>query len=168
MTEEQPFPPPTEEQLPPTPEEELKEYKEKYLRLLAEMDNTRKRMQKERQEMTKFAVENVISEILGPIDNLETALTCAENMSSEIKNWALGFSMILEQFKEVISNHGVTPFASEGSLFDPHLHYAIETEETLEKPEGTIVKEFVKGYRSKERTVRPARVKVARPPSITE
>ncbi len=72
-------------------EEELKEYKDKYLRLLAEIDNTRKRMQKEKQEMTRFAVENVIAEILGPIDNLENALQFTEQMSEEMRNWAQGF-----------------------------------------------------------------------------
>lgn len=151
-----------------TVEEELKEYKEKYLRLLADVDNTRKRMQKERQEMTRFSVENVIGEILGPIDNLENALQFTQNMSTETRNWAQGFLMILGQFKEVLSNHGVTAFHSEGALFDPHLHYAIETEETTEKPEGTILKEYVKGYRSGERTVRPARVKVAAAPGKKE
>src|SRR5580698_1526223 len=95
-----------------TAEEELKEYKEKYLRLLADVDNTRKRMQKEKQEMTRFAVENVISEILGPIDNLENALQFTQHMSEETRNWAQGFTMILGQFKDVLSNHGVTAFHS--------------------------------------------------------
>ena len=150
-----------EEKQPPTQEEEAQEYKDKYLRILAEMDNTRKRMQKERQEMTRFAVDNVISEILAPIDNLENALKCAQNMSGEVRNWAHGFLMILDQFKEVLSNHGVSAFLSEGQQFDPQLHHAIESEETEEKPEGTILKEYVKGYRSRERTIRPAQVKVA-------
>ncbi len=142
-------------------EEELKEYKEKYLRLLADLDNMRKRMQKEKQEMTRFAIDNIITEILGPIDNLENALQFTEHMSEETRNWAQGFLMILGQFKDVLSNHGVIAFHSEGSKFDPQMHYAIETEETADKPEGTVLKEYVKGYRSGERTVRPARVKVS-------
>lgn len=142
-------------------EEQLKEYKEKYLRLLAEIDNTRKRMQKEKQEMTRFAVENVIGEILGPIDNLENALQLTQGMTPDVRNWAQGFLMILGQFKDVLSNHGIISFHSEGELFDPNLHYAIETEETNDHPEGTILKEYVKGYRNSEHTIRPARVKVA-------
>ncbi len=149
-------------------EEELSEYKDKYLRLLAETENTRKRMQKERQEMTRFAVENVITEILAPIDSMENALKFTEQLSDELRNWAQGFQMILGQFKDVLSNHGVIPFHSEGMQFDPHLHYAIEIEETEEKPEGTIIQEFVKGYKSGDRTVRPARVKVAKPPEKKE
>lgn len=145
-------------------EEQINEYKDKYLRLLAEADNTRKRMQKEKQEMTRFAVENVISEVLGPIDSLENALKFTGQLSQEMQNWAQGFQMILGQFKDVLSNHGVTSFHSEGMQFDPHLHYAIEIEETTEQPEGTVLQEFVKGYKSGDRTVRPARVKVAKAP----
>ena len=155
MTEE------LEPNIPPEPQKSDEEYKEKYLRLLAEIDNTRKRMQKEKQEMTRFAVENVISEILIPIDNLENALQSTQNMSAEVRNWAQGFLMILGQFNDVLSNHGVIAFHSEGSQFDPQMHFAIETEETDAKPDGTILKEYVKGYCSKDRTVRPARVKVA-------
>jgi molecular chaperone GrpE len=142
-------------------EEELIEYKEKYLRLLAEIDNTRKRMQKEKQEMTRFAVDNVIAEILTPVDNLENALQFTQHMSEEMRNWAQGFLMILGQFKDVLANHGATAFHSEGMPFDPQMHYAIETEVTTEKPPGTILKEYVKGYRSGDHVIRPARVKVA-------
>lgn len=142
-------------------EEEMKEYKDKYLRLLAEIDNTRKRMQKERQEMTRFAVENVLGELLAPIDNMENALKFTDNMSDEVRNWAQGFRMILDQFKEALNNHGVTAFHSEGNVFDPNWHHAIETEETTSVPEGTIIQEFVKGYKSGDRTLRAARVKVA-------
>lgn len=148
-----------------TEEEIPEDYREKYLRLLAEIDNTRKRMQKEKQEMTRFAVENVISELLAPIDNLENALQFTQNMSADVRNWAQGFQMILTQFKDVLESNGVTAFESEGTAFNPELHEAIESEETAEKPEGTILKEYIKGYRSGDRTVRPARVKVAAVPA---
>ena len=137
------------------------EYKEKYLRLLAEIDNTRKRMQKEKQEMTRFAVDNVIAEILGPIDSLENALQFTQHLSEEMRNWAQGFLMILGQFKDVLANHGVTSFHSEGTLFNPQMHHAIETE-VSDKPEGTILKEYIKGYRSGDHIIRPASVKVAK------
>lgn len=142
-------------------EEEVKEYKDKYLRLLAEIDNTRKRMQKEKQEMTRFAIDNALEELLAPIDNMENALKFTEKMSDEVRNWALGFQMILGQFKDALESHGVVPFSSQGQIFDPNWHHAIETEETDKIPEGTIVQEFVKGYKSGDRTIRPARVKVA-------
>ncbi len=143
-------------------EAEVEEYKDKYLRLLAELENMRKRLAKEKQEMTRFAVDNILAEIIDPLDNMEKALSCAETMSPEVRNWALGFQMILAQFKEVLQNHGITPFVSVGTHFDPHLHEAVEMEETDTEPEGTVLEEYVRGYKSKDRTIRPARVKVAK------
>ncbi len=143
-------------------EEEVQEYKDKYLRLLAEIENMRKRLSKEKQEMTRFAIDNAMAELLGPLDNLEKALECADRMSPEVSNWAIGFQMILSQFKEVLQNNGVNSYSSTGTLFDPHLHEAVEVEESTEQPEGTILEEYVRGYKSQDRVIRPARVKVAK------
>lgn len=147
------------ETLPPVEDE----YKDKYLRLLADVENTRKRMQKEKVEATRFAVENVMSDILLPIDNLENALKFTDQMSDETRNWALGFQMILAQFKEALHEQGVVAFESVGTLFNPHLHEAVEMEATDAFPQGTILEEFMRGYKCGDRTVRPARVKVAKP-----
>jgi molecular chaperone GrpE len=149
----------------PTMENELKECKDKYLRLLAETENARKRLQKEKQESVRYAIDNILSEILDPVDNMENALKSTQNMSDEVKNWARGFQMILSQFKDVLAQNGVTEFHSKGETFDPHLHEAVETETTEEHPEGTILHEFVRGYKSGDRVLRPSRVKVAMPPS---
>lgn len=143
-------------------QEEVIDYKDKYLRLLAEMENMRKRMQKEKLETMRFAIDNVLAEIIIPMDSLENALKSASQMSGEIRNWAMGFEMILSQFKDVLHQNGVVAFISEGEFFDPHLHEAVETEENEEVSEGTILKEFVKGYRCGERVIRPARVRVAK------
>ncbi|MES2344501.1 MAG: nucleotide exchange factor GrpE [Chlamydiota bacterium] len=148
-------------------EEELKECKDKYLRLLADMENTRKRLQKEKLDMNRFSIENLITEFLAPMDNLENALKFTGQMSKETSQWAMGFQMILTQFKDVLSNNGIISFDSEGTLFDPHKHQPIEVEETDAVPEGTILKEFVRGYRSGDRTIRPARVKIAKKPIET-
>ncbi len=147
-----------EEQL----ENELQEYKDKYMRLLAETENTRKRLQKDKQDSIRFSTENVIAEFLTPMDNLENALRFAEQASPETVNWARGFHMILEQFKNVLSDNGVTTFVSVGTLFDPHCHEAVETEISDTQPEGTILQEYVKGYKSKDRIIRPAGVKVSK------
>lgn len=147
---------------PPSLEESLKECQDKYLRLLAESENARKRMQKERQELTKYAVENVIVEFLHPLDSFEKALKFAENNSDEIKRWAFGFEMILSQFKQVLVNHGITEFESLGKPFDPHYHEALEVVETNEFEPGIIIHEFSKGYKAGDRLVRVARVKVAK------
>jgi molecular chaperone GrpE len=172
MQEQDPIPPSqpapeeasSQEQTSPSSEQELKECRDKYLRLLAEMENTRKRMQKEKHETTRFAIENMIADFLIPMDNLENALGFAQKMSEETRNWAMGFQMILGQFKEVLSNNGIAPFTSVGTLFDPHKHEAVETEETTEMPEGTIIQEFIRGYKCGDRIIRPARVKVAKKP----
>ena len=144
------------------------DWKDKYLRTLAEMENMRKRMQKERQEMARFGIENAIGEFLPAIDNLENALRFAEGSGGDVKAWALGFEMILSQFKEVLHNHGIVSFHCEGNTFDPMLHEAVEMVETGDHPDGMILHEFTKGYKSASRTVRPARVKVAKHPLKTD
>lgn len=151
---------PIENKAPPA--EETPDYKDKYLRVLAEAENTRRRLQKEKQDMMRFAIDHVLLDVLAPIDQLESALKYADQMSGEVKNWALGFQMILNQFKEVLTSHGVSSFVSEGEKFDPSKHEAVETEETDTAADGTILKELAKGYRCGDRIIRAARVKVAK------
>lgn len=141
-------------------------WKDKYLRALAEQENMRKRIQKEKQEMVSFGIENAIAEFLPAIDNFENALRFAESAEGPVKSWAVGFEMILSQFKEVLHNHGIVSFHSEGNTFDPQFHEAVEIVETTEHPDGTIIHEFTKGYKSQARTIRPARVKVAKHPQM--
>lgn len=141
------------------------ENKDKYLRLLAEMENTRKRLQKERQEHIQYALQNVIADFLNPIDHMENALGYTDNMPDQVKNWAVGFKMILEQFKDVLTTNGVQPFKSVGAHFDPHSHEAVEMVETDKQEPGTIVEESIKGYKMGDRVIRPARVKVAKAPA---
>ena len=140
---------------------ELADYKDKYFRALAEAENTRKRLQREKMESQSFAVQNVILDILHPLDHFEQALKHVSGASDEVKHWAAGFSMILDQLKQVISDNGVVGYDSKGAIFDPHLHEAIETEVNLDVPDGTILEEFVKGYKIANRVIRPARVRVA-------
>eukprot|EP01066_Platyproteum_vivax_P005636 Platyproteum_vivax@DN17189_c0_g1_i1.p1 len=142
--------------------DQVKQEQEKYFRALADMENSRKRMQKEKHDTTRFAVENMINEFLAPLDNFENALSFAHQHSEETQNWAKGFEMILTQFKDILANHKVTSFQSEGLKFDPHLHEVIEMEETEKYEEGTIIQEFVRGYKCGDRILRPARVKVAK------
>jgi molecular chaperone GrpE len=150
----------------PSPKEPQKEedYKQKYLQLLADAENLRKRVHKEQQQTTRFVIENTIIEFLPALDNLENALQFSKQSSEEIQNWMQGFWMILSQFKEVLHKHGITTFHAVGSHYDPHLHEAVEIEETHEHPDGMILEEYVKGYKSPYRTLRPAHVKVAKKP----
>lgn len=136
------------------------EFKDKYFRALAEMENTRKRLQQEKEEMISYAIDNMLSEFLTPLDNLENALKYTDNLSDEMKNWAQGFKMIAQQFTQVLENHGIVPFESVGKIFDPHFHEAVETEVSDTHAEGTIIAEVQKGYRHGERILRVAKVKV--------
>lgn len=145
-------------------QQEMLEYKDKYLRLLADAENSRKRLQKERQEISRYAIENLIIDLLRPLDNLENALRFAQEMSDEVRNWAYGFQMIFTQFKDVLAQHGVSPFDSVGKPFNPHNHEAIEMVESTTQLAGIIIEESIKGYRIGDRTLRAARVKVAKAP----
>jgi molecular chaperone GrpE len=148
-------------------QKELQEMKDKYLRALADGENARKRLAKEKQEVIGFGIENTVCDFLPAIDSFENALKFADSACADVKNWATGFQMILSQFKQVLQNYGITPFHSDGARFDPNFHDAVESIETTDAPEGTILKEFTKGYRSAARTIRPARVQVARLPRKT-
>ena len=141
---------------------EEQDFKSKYLRALADLENTRKRMQKEKRETIHFAIENTVLQFLPALDSLENALKFAKNSSEEVKNWSMGFQMILNQFKEILHSHGIVAFHSEGVIFDPYYHEAMEIVETNDHLDGTILEEFAKGYKTPTRTIRPAHVKVAR------
>lgn len=144
---------------------ELMEYKDKYLRILADQENSRKRLQKERQELSRYATESIIADMLRPIDNLENALNFAKAMSEEVRNWAIGFQMILTQFKDILSLNGVTAIEAKGKTFDPDLHEAVEMIETDEFIPGIVMEECMRGYQMGEKTILPARVKVSKAPT---
>ncbi len=144
--------------------QELAEFKDKYFRALAETENTRKRLQKEKIESQSYAIQDVVLDFLQPLDHFEQALNASQNSSDDVKHWAIGFRMILQQLKQVIQDNGITTFEAVGESFDPHLHEAIETEETANFAEGTIIQEFTRGYKMGTRVIRPAKVKVATAP----
>lgn len=143
---------------------ESQDYKDKYFRVLAESENARKRLIKEKQEMIQYSIQNLICEFLTPIDQMENALKHADKSSEEVKQWSIGFQMILAHFKDVLSNNNVQAFESVGKPFDPHSHEAVEMVETTQFPSGTVVEESLRGYKIGERVIRPARVKVAKTP----
>ncbi len=147
--------------------QEAGEFKDKYFRLLAEQENTRKRLVKEKHESAQFATQGVILELLNPLDHLETALSYTDQLSDETKQWCIGFQMILSQFKDALKNQGIKEFHAEGQPFNPELHEAIELVEDDTIPAGTVVKELRKGYVIGNRTLRPARVKVSKKRSET-
>ncbi|MGA8164081.1 MAG: nucleotide exchange factor GrpE [Waddliaceae bacterium] len=147
---------------------EAGQFKHKYLHLLADSENARRRLQKERQELIQYAMQNLILDFLHPIDHMENALKFTEEASEEVKHWATGFQMILNQFRDVLVNQGVKPIDAYGKEFDPHLHEAIEMVATTEYPPGIVVEESVRGYVHGDKTLRPSRVKVSKAPAAEE
>lgn len=141
---------------------QLDEANDKYVRLLAESENTRKRMINERKKFEQLAQEKIVCDLLKPIDSLSVALGYTQNMSPEVQNWALGFTMILGQMKDVLADHGVRAFSSVGETFDPYRHEAIEMIETDAAQPGSVIEECSKGYMMADRVIRVASVKVAK------
>ena len=147
---------------------ESAEYKEKYLLTLADAENARKRLIKERDGIVRYAIENVILDFLHPIDHMENALKFTEEASDEVKHWATGFNMIMHQLKDVLANNGVVPITAKDQEFDPHLHEAVEMIVTDKCPPGIVVDEQSRGYRIGERVLRPSRVVVSKAPKEKE
>ena len=146
--------------------EELASWKSKYFLALAETENSRKRQQKERKEMTRYALENVITDILKPLDDLKMALKFTSNASEDVQNWALGFNMIAQQFADVLAANDIKEFSALGEHFDPYLHEAVEAIEDTSQPAGKIIEELCCGYKAGDRIIRVARVKVIKHPAL--
>lgn len=136
------------------------EAEEKYLRNMAELENFRKRKEKERLEHLKYANENLIAEIIPIMNNFDLAFSAAEK-NPATHNFAIGVEMILKQMKDLFKSYGVTEINPIGEAFDPNFHEAIEHDET-DETEGVVVAEVVKkGYLMHQRVIQPATVKTA-------
>lgn len=143
-----------------------KEYLNHLVRLKAEFENYKKRVERERQEYIKFAHEQMILQILPVFDSLKLAL---EN-TKLVKNAELiqGMEMILKTLEEILLKNGLSKIDAIGNVFDPHMHEAVEFVESDESPENTILEEIKEGYILNGRIVRPARVKISKKPNGTE
>lgn len=145
-------------------EAQAEEMRELALRKQAEFENYRKRMERERSETIQYAASELVKEILPVLDNLERALGAAE--AAEAGRDATlreGVSIIQKQFKDILERRGLSEVESQGEAFDPHVHEAVSRVENDEFPEGSVVEVFQKGYRFKDRLLRPAMVSVALP-----
>jgi len=137
---------------------ELAEQKEQYLRLFAEFDNFRKRTAKEKLETYGDATAKTVEQLLPVVDNFERAIDapCTDAQYKE------GMEMIFSQLKATLEKLGVTEIEALGAEFDPNIHQAIKQAEADEEfAENTVCEVFQKGYKLKERLIRPAMVAVA-------
>ena len=136
-----------------TDAEKYAQLEDKYLRVLAEYDNYRKRSQKEREGVFSEAVSVTVSALLPVLDNLQRAEASAQD--------GKGAHMIVKQFIEILEKMKVAPFGEPGEQFDPNLHHAIQHVEDEDAEENTIYEVMLKGYMIGDRVLRPALVKVA-------
>ncbi len=144
-------------------EDETAQLREKLLRLTAEFDNFRKRSVREREEYRKFAVEQIITELLEVYDNFERALASAkqtDNVESVVK----GVDMVFRQFASILEKEGLQQIECHGAEFDPHLHEAIMHVEHPEHKDNTILDVCKPGYYLHSKVIRPAMVTVSKKP----
>jgi molecular chaperone GrpE len=127
-------------------------------RAQAEFDNARKRAGKEQQEYRDYATAEAIKSLLPVLDSFERAL----QMKSDAADFRGGVELILKQFQDALTKLGVRPIPARGEPFDPHYHEAIEMVDTADAPDHQVIEEWQRGYKLKDRLLRPAMVKVAR------
>ena len=137
---------------------------ERYLRTAAEMENMRRRHQKDRTDQLLYGNADLILRILPLLDNFHRALdhvpTSAED-DPEVKAWVSGLLMVVRQFEDVLESAGVEAIVSVGEAFDPSLHQAVMAEPSDEHQDGHVIEELQRGYRLRDRVLRPSLVKVA-------
>ncbi|MFN3479426.1 MAG: nucleotide exchange factor GrpE [Thermodesulfovibrionales bacterium] len=144
----------------PSVEEELSELREKYLRLYAEFENYKKRVQKEKEELIKYGNEALLYELLNVLDNLEMALKhSSENVSEGLVK---GVEMTLREFQRITEKFGLIPIVALGRPFDPSLHHAMSQVERDDVEDKTVVEEFRKGYMYGDKVLRASLVAVSK------
>jgi molecular chaperone GrpE len=147
----------------PSSEKELAELRDKYLRLYAEFENYKKRVQKDKEELAKYCNEAVLYEILPVIDNLELALShAAGDISGGLVK---GVEITLREFQRITEKFGLAPIEAKGKPFDPAVHHAMSQVERSDVEDRTVVEEFRKGYKFGDKVLRPSLVAVSKKPA---
>lgn len=137
------------------------DYYDRLLRKTAEFDNYRKRIERERQQVTEAAAADLIEELLPLVDDLERALK-AEAGAEGSEAYRRGVELIHRQLLELLRKRGVKPIEALGADFDPHFHQAVAYDPVEGRRDGEVIEEFRRGYLLGDRLLRPAMVKVAK------
>ncbi len=140
---------------------ELEDTKDKFLRSLADFDNYRKRVAREREELTRCANEELIKRLLEVVDNIERALEAARK-TQDFEGFKKGIELIYEHLKEILSKEGLCPIECLGKGFDPNFHEAVMMLEKDGVESGKVVEEVQKGYTLNGRVIRPSKVIVSK------
>jgi len=143
---------------------QLEEARDRHLRLAADFDNFKKRARQEQLDTMRYAAATVAERLLPVLDDADRALSHAPEGVDE--GWLKGVRLTFQQLEDIMASVGVERIRAMGSPFDPKLHEAVGSEETSDQPEDTVVVELRPGYRMHDRVLRPALVKVARPPAL--
>ncbi|RLA63226.1 MAG: nucleotide exchange factor GrpE [Epsilonproteobacteria bacterium] len=155
-----------EEKIEESPrEEEVKEeedFKSKFFYLAAEMENMKRRHERERENLIKFGNERIISSLVSILDDLDRSLEHAQKEDENFKDLILGLEMVRTNFLEVLLKNGVKSVESIGKEFDPNFHEAMAQQPAEGKKDGEIITEFQKGYILNGRLIRPAKVVVVK------
>jgi molecular chaperone GrpE len=142
---------------------QVAELKDRLLRTQADWDNSRKRIMKEKEDAVRFAAEGFLEKLLPVLDNFEMGMEASKS-ATDAKSIAQGFEMVLAQFQKMLQEAGVETVDAVGHPFDPHRHEALGHQESGEHPEGHVMMQMRKGYKLKDRLLRPASVFVAKTP----
>ena len=130
-------------------------------RLQAEFENARKRTAREQQDFREYAVTDALKALLPTLDSFERALQSSAAERSEFRG---GVELIYKQLQDALQKLGLRAIPAKGETFDPHLHEAIEMVDTTDAPDHQVLEELQRGYKLKDRLLRPSMVKVARNP----
>ena len=137
----------------------LEEAENRYLRLRADYDNMLRRNKLDRESAEKFRAQSLLTNLLPVLDNLERALQ-VEVTSEDANSLYKGVEMVYRQFLDAAGREGLEAIAAEGEVFDPNVHQAVMQEQDAEKESGIVLRELQKGYKLKDRVLRPAMVSV--------
>ena len=142
------------------------EYWDRLLRTTADFDNFKKRVAREKQEAIKYASQSLIEKLVPVLDNFDMAMAAAQAGSPEAaQSLQAGIAMIYQQFKNALAEAGLEEIDAANQPFDPNQHEAVSQKETAAAPEGQVVQQLRKGYKLRDRLVRPASVVVAKNPA---
>jgi len=146
------------------PDAALAEARDRYLRLAADFENYKKRSRQEQLDTIQHASTELIARLLPALDDLRQAL---EHKPAGVDPaWARGIELGVRKLEEAMAAHGLEPIPSVGAVFDPKYHEAIGHEETADQPEDMVVSELRRGYRMRDRVLRPSLVRVSRRPEL--
>ncbi len=146
--------------------EEIQELKQDYLRQIADKENLRKRLEREKSEYYQYALSEFFGELIVVLDNFERSLKSDEQKN--LANFQEGIEMIYKQLLDLLNKYGVKPIEIKDKTFNPHLHQAFMTEESEDIEEPQVGEEFQRGYTLNERLLRPSLVKVMLPKKESE